>query len=442
MAERKGMGERVPGGGEGTGACRTPGRSGTGGRPDGTEGTEVTEKPEVTEKTGLPNRTGLPEKMEGPDGMASEHRRVLPDGGEAADRWHRNVIGVLLPTIAVGALFAGIVLLALVDPLFSESVNDTLVTILAYLFLILTALAIGIAPYSFHRDKSRISSSTGWRPSDLYYLLFVPGLNVVLAGIYLYQRNSAIASPAKGGGTHAAKATEPVDTAVDSRDGIGTDEDRPDLPAELDYQSFLRHAIPYGFAAWLLGVLTTVIAVGLSDDPVFNPGNPFSDGIFWYITFHGFVRIYSRTDDLWFVSGDAIVLIFGSVAAFPLLLFGALAVRRSALVPASISQGTVAGACITAGYAIPMLVMSAIVELDISPAIDPETGFLLGYSNTVLQIDPISGLLSGLLFGVVFGGLGGLTARMRGGKYLLGILLALFGLLNLFIIAVFASGPS
>lgn len=423
-------------------------------------------------------RTPRGEKTDGRDGrdgrdvtersneVAPAPRRLVPDGGAAVVRWHRNVIGVLLPTISVGVLFVGIILLAIVDPLFSESVNDTLVAILAYLFLILTALAIGISPYSFHRDKRLVASATGWRPSDLYYLLFVPGLNVLLAGIYLYQRNSAIASPAEGGArreseavdashtsqttqatraaqtTQPTKATGPGDTRMGSKAAGEPGEERPDLPAELDYQAYLRYAIPYGFAAWLLGVLMTVVAVGLSDDPVFNPGNPFTDSIFWYITFHGFVKVYSETEEMWFVSEDALILLLGSMAAFPLLLFGALAVRRSGLVPANISQGALAGACITAGYAIPMFVMSAIVDLDLSPAIDPEIGFLLGYSNAVIQIDPISGLLAGLLFGVLFGGLGGLTARMRGGGYLLVILLTILGLFDLLIIFAFASGPS
>lgn len=370
-------------------------------------------------------------------------RRLRADGGRVP-RWDRNVIGVLLPVLVVVLFVLGAILLAIIEPFVGETTSDTLVTALAFLLLLLLGGSIGISPYAFHRDKAVVASASNWQPSDLYYLLFVPGLNVLLAVVYVYQRRAALAAAgASGDGspTEAAGQSDPgsaSETAPSTAAG-----EQVDLPAEFDYRGFLRYAIPYGIASWLVGATLSVIAIGLSDEPVFNPGNPFTDGIFWYITFHGFVRIYSGQRSVWMTSEGAIVLIFGALAALPLLLFGALAVKRSGLVPASILQGGIAGSCLALGYVIPMAVMSALVELDAAGVVGPELAPLAdAFVDTAIQIDTASAILAGLLYGVIFGGLGGLTARMRGGTYLLVTLLGLLGLFNLLIIAVFATGPT
>lgn len=63
------------------------------------------------------------------------------------------------------------------------------------IFLAEMVLSIGVLPIAFHLDRRYVRKVANWNPSSLYYLLAIPGLNILLGLSYLQQRHEALGKP-------------------------------------------------------------------------------------------------------------------------------------------------------------------------------------------------------------------------------------------------------
>lgn len=383
----------------------------------------------------------------GGPGITRECARLVPDGGQPDERvgdsdgWtdsrNLDIVGVLFPALTVVVLIAGAFLAVLIEPVLGETASDRVTSANAIAILLGWTLSIGISPYAFHRDKQHLQRDIGWQPSSLYYLLCVPLLNILLSILYVYQRSAATtavqASQSAGASTRAAGT---------SRSHTQSEADPfEDLPETFDYRAFLRYAVPYGIGAWVFGAVLAIVGVAANASHEVNPGNPFTDGIFWYLLMHGFVRIEAATHETWMTGGQPEVLILAAIVVLPIILCSALAVRRTDLVPAGISSGAIAGAMVTTGYVIPMTFAAAIIDYDIGDAIqDPFiANFAVAAGDTSVQVAPMSALLAGVFYGVIFGAIGGMTARLRNGTYVLAGILAPLVLLSIVVVWALAT---
>lgn len=68
-------------------------------------------------------------------------------------------------------------------------------TVLYDIFLVELGLSIVLLPIAFHLDKEYVEQVANWSPSNIYYLLAIPGLNVILGLGYLQQRHEAVGKP-------------------------------------------------------------------------------------------------------------------------------------------------------------------------------------------------------------------------------------------------------
>lgn len=68
-------------------------------------------------------------------------------------------------------------------------------TILYDIFLIELGLSIVLLPIAFHLDKEYVKQVANWCPSNIYYLLAIPGLNIILGLGYLQQRHEVVGKP-------------------------------------------------------------------------------------------------------------------------------------------------------------------------------------------------------------------------------------------------------
>lgn len=98
------------------------------------------------------------------------------------------LVGLTLPIIGLGMGFVGGFTTGFIQSLLSVEI----VNLLGVIESLSTFLSVVVCPISFHYDKKRISDSATWNPSSLYYLMFIPYLNIILSLYYLHQRKSHV----------------------------------------------------------------------------------------------------------------------------------------------------------------------------------------------------------------------------------------------------------
>lgn len=69
------------------------------------------------------------------------------------------------------------------------AVTDGWVDVVGALWSLAMLFSIAIAPLSVYFDRRNLTRAGGWAPSRAYYLAVIPGLNILLAVPYLWQRH-------------------------------------------------------------------------------------------------------------------------------------------------------------------------------------------------------------------------------------------------------------
>lgn len=340
------------------------------------------------------------------------------------ESWNAWVLGVLLPVGAVVVFVGGAFLTGIAVGILggSEEAPESVSTVIGGLVFVLLGLSILVSPYAFHRDKGAVTRATGWVPSNLYYLLCVPVLNVVLGPAYLYQRRSAKTTAGGADGSGPAASGDASTAPAASLDE--PDDSTVDLPSDLQFETVLSYGFPLGIGAWIVGALVTTAIF----DAGLVTGVPLDVGMFVYVWIHGFVVGTGPAASVTLLDQSvAAVAVWAVIPALPLLLLGASAVKRSGGVPDTSNAGAIAGATLGIGYAIPMVLVALALEVDASAISLLRQG--------TLALDPLTATLAGLVYGGVFGALGGVTERMRAGRYVRIALAVVFGLLTLLMFA-------
>ncbi|MHB9286598.1 hypothetical protein ACKVMT_06115 [Halobacteriales archaeon Cl-PHB] len=177
-------------------------------------------------------------------------------------------------------------------------------------------------------------------------------------------------------------------------------------PASTDVQDLLVAGLPYGVGAFVVGSVVTILVIG----PGVFGNLSVTDGMFFYVWTHGIVRMTGPEGAGMLVAeSTGAAIIWAAIAALPLAVLGHYAVRRNDATGDGASDGALAGAALAGGYAIPMVLVALLVELNV--------GNVALLAEGALSLDPITALLAGVLFGGVFGAFGGLSANWSRGKY-------------------------
>jgi hypothetical protein len=128
-------------------------------------------------------------EREAPAEIQSSNSEAQKNIKEPSGGWW---VGVLLPTLSIiipifftflAGIFAGFT---------GQNGVVGVSQVLTWILYIGTGASVVISPIAFHLDKQYVESASGWEPSDIYYLLFVPLLNAVLALGYINQRHDAL----------------------------------------------------------------------------------------------------------------------------------------------------------------------------------------------------------------------------------------------------------
>jgi hypothetical protein len=114
------------------------------------------------------------------DGSRSEMNQTeLPSGGW----WLAVLFPAAMVTIAIALTFIG--------GIFGSDLSNLMGDMVYYS----TILSVFISPIGFHMDKKYVKEASGWEPPSVYYLLFLPVLNIFLSLGYIQQRHDVVGYP-------------------------------------------------------------------------------------------------------------------------------------------------------------------------------------------------------------------------------------------------------